>query len=87
MYNRTNESQNISQFMNGQQIPEEEDNTDNNAEANLQTESKPLEASNSILKSKIDEDFMFQMDKGKNFSSVFIINIIYFSIYIILKRA
>ena len=63
MYNRNNnnnDSSNISQFMNAQ-IPEE-DNENNDLDDKDIT--KPLEASDQSSKAKIDEDFMFQMDKG-----------------------
>jgi hypothetical protein len=64
---------------------EEEDEEEEKASGN--TSGTQQNQQQSQKKNKLDEDFMFQMDKGKNFSSVFIINIIYFSIYIILKRA
>ena len=57
------------------QIPEEEDTDDKESQssnsnacaASQSVSSKPLldtASQNSNLKSKIDEDFMFQMDKG-----------------------
>ena len=76
MFNRSSEQQNMSQFMKGK-ILEEEDNdqgeqdsskndeslnedTSKNTNAETQSKLKPSQSQ----KNKLDEDFMFQMDKG-----------------------
>ncbi len=83
MYNRGNDSQSISQFMNTQ-IPEEDDPDDKESQSsnacaanrNVSSNSLDTTSQNSNLKSKIDEDFMFQMDKGSTFFFVVYIKLI-----------
>jgi hypothetical protein len=75
MFNRNKDSQSISQFISkGQQIIEEDvnddndDNDDDDYHMNAASSSNKINKSNVAIsqkaKAKIDEDFMFQMDKG-----------------------
>ena len=63
MYNRNNDSQSMSQFINGQ-IPEEDNEDTDQKETAQNGDGSQQQVETQSQKSKLDEDFMFQMDKG-----------------------
>jgi hypothetical protein len=72
MFNRSSENQNMSEFMKGKILEEEGDDEVNEEEEDEEEEKASGNTSGtqqnqqqSQKKNKLDEDFMFQMDKGE----------------------
>jgi hypothetical protein len=78
MYNRNNDSSNISQFIKGKIQEEETDTIDdsgskeevNSSIKTLDFSTMPSPQNQTTQKVKSDEDFMFQMDKGNLFANL-----------------
>jgi len=65
MFNRSSEHQNMSEFMKGKILEEGDDENDEDEEKNGVLSQERQQEKQSQKKNKPDEDFMFQMDKGK----------------------
>jgi hypothetical protein len=65
MFNRSSEQQNMSEFMKGKILEEDDDENEEDEEKNTDTvAAQQQRLQQSQKKNKLDEDFMFQMDKG-----------------------
>jgi len=72
MYNRSNNSSSISEFIKDNKINEDDESQSQNTYTNKAASENVFKfdlGASSSQKSKLDEDFMFDMDKGKLMNS------------------